>query len=177
MLKLGCRYVTSRGDIITLEDMDVYSNHWLDQYGRRYDMEGNGIGATTGRISKELTDAGDEGINPKDLCGQKKPPLHLVPPAGLIYAAITMDDGAAKYGPFNWRENKVIASIYIAAAMRHITQWFDGEDLASDSKKPHIGHAISSLMILADALETGNLKDDRPLPGAASSLIAKWEKK
>lgn len=117
------------------------------------------------------------GINPKDLLGTKKVSLNLVPASSLIYQALAMEDGAKKYGPYNWRSNKVIASIYIAAAMRHLQAWHDGEEVAEDSQKPHLAHALACLGIIVDAKETGNLVDDRPLPGAASNLIKKWEKK
>lgn len=86
-----------------------------------------------------------------------------------------MEDGAVKYGPYNWRQNKVICSIYIDAAMRHLQQFMDGEECASDSKKPHLGHALACLGIIVDAKETGNLVDDRPTAGAASRLIAGLE--
>ena len=56
------------------------------------------------------------GLNPKDRLGLKKVRLSLVPPSSIIYQALAMEDGAVKYGPYNWRENKVIASIYIDAA-------------------------------------------------------------
>jgi hypothetical protein len=117
------------------------------------------------------------GTNPKDLLGQKKVALNLVPPSSIIYQALAMEDGARKYGPYNWRTNKVIASIYIAAAMRHLMSWHDGEELAEDSQKPHLAHALACLGIIVDAKETGNLVDDRPVVGAASSLIKKFEKK
>lgn len=117
------------------------------------------------------------GTNPKDRLGLKKVRLSLVPPSSIIYQALAMEDGAAKYGPYNWRENKVIASIYVDAAMRHLQSWFDGEECASDSKKPHLGHALACLGIIVDALETGNLVDDRPKVGAAARLIADLEVK
>lgn len=117
-----------------------------------------------------------DSTNPKDKLGLKKVRLSLVPPSSTIYQALAMEDGAAKYGPYNWREKKVIASIYIDAAKRHMDSWFDGEDNASDSKKPHLGHALACLGIIVDALETGNLIDDRPLKGAAAALIEKFKK-
>lgn len=118
------------------------------------------------------------GTNPKDLLGTKKVSLNLVPASSIIYQALAMEDGARKYGPYNWRSNKVIASIYVAAALRHIQAWYDsGEEVAEDSQKPHLGHALACLGILVDAKETGNLVDDRPVPGAASKLIKSFEKK
>lgn len=117
------------------------------------------------------------GTNPKDLLGIKKVQLNLVPPSSIIYQALAMEDGARKYGPYNWRQNKVILSIYVAAALRHLQQYYDGEEVAADSGKPHLGHALACLGIIVDAKETGNLVDDRPLPGAAGRLIAELEKK
>lgn len=114
----------------------------------------------------------DLGINPKDLIGLTKPPLHLLPPAGLILTSLAMGDGSLKYGSYNWRSNHVLASIYVAAAMRHIMSWFDGEENAEDSERHHLAHATACLLILMDAQSTGNLKDDRPVAGAASRLIA-----
>lgn len=112
--------------------------------------------------------------NPKTRFGVTKPNLFLVPPASLIYQALAMQDGARKYGPYNWRGNSVTASIYVAAALRHIMAWMDGEELAADSQKPHLGHALACLGILVDAKETGNLIDDRPRVGATSKLIDDW---
>ena len=113
-------------------------------------------------------------INPKDLIGLKKPRLSLVPPAGLVYAALAMANGADKYGPYNWREKKVQAMIYLEAAQRHILSYQDGEECAEDSGVPHLGHAIACLLIVIDALETGNLVDNRPKPGPMAALIARY---
>lgn len=114
------------------------------------------------------------GSNPKDLIGIKKPRIHLVPPASIVYQALGMQNGAEKYGPYNWRDNKVIASIYVDATQRHLLAWFDGEDIASDSKVPHLAHSIACIGIIIDALETGNLIDDRPKPGATAKLIERY---
>ena len=116
-----------------------------------------------------------KGVNPKDLVGAKKPDLSLVPPAGLLYEAQGMMDGARKYGPYNWRENPVQLRVYVAAAMRHLMQYLDGEDFDPVSGVHHLGHARCCLGILADARETGNLQDDRPLPGPAGGMIRHFE--
>lgn len=113
--------------------------------------------------------------------GDKKIKLGLVPSAAIVYTAQAFqygafeaprNDGTKGYGPYNWRETKVEAMTYIHATLRHIYNWIDGEELASDSLKPHIGHAMASLGILADAIETNNLIDNRPNKGAASRLLA-----
>lgn len=115
--------------------------------------------------------------NPKDLVGAKKPRLSLIPPAGLVYAALAMENGAAKYSSYNWREKKVQAMIYLEACMRHILSYQDGEENARDSGLPHLAHALSCLLILIDAKETGNMIDNRPKPGAFADLVEKHTKK
>lgn len=114
--------------------------------------------------------------NPKDRVGAKKPRISLVPPASIIYQALAMQDGAIKYGPYNWREKKPQASIYYEACIRHLASWFDGEECAEDSGKPHLAHAIACIGIIIDCVETGNLIDDRPPRGAAAEIIKKWTK-
>lgn len=113
-------------------------------------------------------------MNPKDALGAQKPQLHLVPSASLIHEALAMENGAKKYGPFNWRheDSGVHASVYVGAALRHLASWFDGEAVAEDSGVHHLAHAKACCGILLDAIETGHLVDDRPPVGAASRLLA-----
>lgn len=88
-----------------------------------------------------------------------------------------MMDGARKYNAFNWRDNKVIAHIYVDAMLRHIGAWFDErEENAPDSGVHHLGHVIANAAILLDAQETGNLLDDRPKPGKFATVIARLNK-
>jgi hypothetical protein len=117
------------------------------------------------------------GENPKDRIGILKPQVHLVPPSAILYMALGFEDGAKKYGPYNWRENAVKSTVYVGAAMRHLMSYFDREDEASDSHKPHLAHALACLAILVDATETGNLVDDRPAAGCAGPLIDRLTKK
>lgn len=115
--------------------------------------------------------------NPKDLVGSTKVSLSKLPAAGIIHAAHAMMNGAVKYSAFNWRANKVQASIYVDAVQRHIACWFDQkEETASDSGVHHLGHAMASLAILLDAQETGNLIDDRPTPGKAADILERLAK-
>jgi hypothetical protein len=115
--------------------------------------------------------------NPKSKYGVKKPPMELVPPSAKIYLAEGFRDGALKYGPYNWRENEVAASIYVGAAQRHLDAWWDGQENAEDSGTHHLAHALACIAIIVDGKETGNLVDDRPLPGAAASLINRLTRK
>lgn len=119
---------------------------------------------------------GDRGENPKDRIGKTKPNLALIPPAAVIVESLAMQLGADKYGSYNWREKKVQAMVYVAATMRHLSQWLDREDTDSESGASHLGHARACLGILLDAEATGNLVDDRPTGGAASDLIKRFTK-
>ena len=115
--------------------------------------------------------------NPKTAIGAKKVPLHLVPPSANHYFAMAMADGAAKYGPYNWRDKAVTVSTYIAAAKRHMDAYWDGEDVASDSGVHHLGHAMACMGIVIDAMTIGKLRDDRPTKGAAPALQAAYTNK
>ena len=113
------------------------------------------------------------GENPKDRIGIHKPPLCLVPPSANILESAVLALGAKKYGSaFNWRNYSVQASIYVSAAMRHLAQWFDGQNDDSESGVSHLAHARACLGILIDAMATNHLVDDRPPPGASAALIA-----
>ena len=115
-----------------------------------------------------------ENENPKDRIGAMKPPLHLIPSAAEILESLAMAHGARKYGPFNWRWSKIKASIYIAAARRHLAQWFDGQDEDPESGVSHLAHARACLGILLDAMSLEQMIDDRPATGAAPELIEKF---
>jgi hypothetical protein len=124
------------------------------------------------KIREHINSVDTKGANPKDLLGVKKVSISKFPAAGLIHGAHAMMDGARKYSAYNWREKKVIASIYVDAAQRHLLSWFDeSQECAIDSGVHHLGHAIACCAILLDAQETGNLVDDRPVPGKASEIL------
>jgi len=111
--------------------------------------------------------------NPKDLVGDTKVSLTKLPAVAIVHGAHAMMDGARKYGPYNWRAKKVVAHIYVDAALRHLTAWFEGEELAQDSKVHHLGHAIACCAILLDAQETGNLVDDRPVDDTNRAMLSR----
>jgi hypothetical protein len=149
----------------------------LDMYRTRDSVEDEERQETEYHVDEEelvSPAAAPVGINPKDALGMKKPDLSLIPPAALLYEAQGMMDGAAKYGPYNWRENPVKMRVYIAAAMRHMQQLLDREDFDPISDVHHIGHARCCMGILADAIETGNIVDDRPIKGPAGDMIRRF---
>jgi hypothetical protein len=103
--------------------------------------------------------------NPKTKYGHLKAPLHLVPASAVIEEAWVMQLGARKYGAFNWRAKTVSATIYQAAALRHLLAWFEGEDVDAESGRSHLAHVRACMAILIDAERCGRLNDDRPNAG------------
>lgn len=104
---------------------------------------------------------GPNPADPKGAAGAKKCPLWLIPTHPMEEVAWVHKLGADKYGPFNWRENKVCASTYISAIMRHLNQWRDGKDLDPESNRSHLAHIATSCNIVMDAMHRGTLIDDR----------------
>jgi hypothetical protein len=108
-------------------------------------------------------DAGYPDDNPKTVHGVAKCPLHLIPPPALLAEAEVFGLGAKKYGAYNWREHRVSASVYQAAALRHLMAWWDGESTDPESGQSHLAHARACLGIVLDAEKHGRLNDDRPV--------------
>ena len=109
--------------------------------------------------------------NPKDLFGNKKVPLSLLPPIAQIEGSMAMEDGGYKYGPYNWREHPVQARIYIEAVKRHLLAWEDGQEVSSDATVHHLGHIIACCGILLDAQMSGNMIDDRKKTGKIAAIL------
>jgi hypothetical protein len=116
-------------------------------------------------------------MNPKDKVGAKKAPLGLVPPALEIGASEAMENGAVKYGPFNWREQPVEYMTYLVAMKRHIVALIDGQDLAEDTGIHHLKHVAAGCGILLDAMNIpGDLIDNRPPKGPAADMLRALDK-
>jgi len=102
--------------------------------------------------------------NPKSAFGVQKSPVHLIPTPALTEEAEAFLQGAKKYGAYNWRSNSVAASVYYAAALRHLFRWWEGEDRDPESGALHLAHARACLAIVIDAAHLDKLIDDRPNP-------------
>lgn len=114
--------------------------------------------------------------NPKTTIGVTKVPLHLVPPSAKHFLALALEDGARKYGAYNWRDASISVSVYKSAAERHLDAFWDGEDLAPDSNIPHIAHAMACMALMLDAQTIGRLNDDRPTRGEAARLQVDYQR-
>jgi Domain of unknown function (DUF5664) len=116
-----------------------------------------------GRYRRPLTTPEVKETNPKDAVGIRKWRIFSTIPMTVMWElGVAMMEGARKYGRHNYRVSGVRASVYVDAAMGHITQWWEGEDTDADSGLSHITKAIASLVVLRDAMIQKQIVDDRP---------------
>jgi len=113
--------------------------------------------------------------NPKDAVGIKKVPFSVLAWRVLAEIGLALLEGARKYGRHNWRTAGVRASVYYDASFRHMTAWWEGEDIDPDSGLSHITKAMAGLMVLRDSMIEENWVDDRP-PKVKSGWVADMNK-
>jgi hypothetical protein len=89
-----------------------------------------------------------------------KPRTDLLSTKWLLGVARVLGYGAKKYAPHNWREG-IEHSRLIAAALRHLLAYLDGEDDDPETGLCHIYHASCCLMFLAELRTTRPELDDR----------------
>ena len=132
-----------------------------------------------------MHDSGKE-TNPKDIIGMKKAPISTLSCPVLFEMGLGMLEGARKYGRHNYRVMGVSATVYYDAAVGHLMDWFEGEDIDSDSGLSHVTKAMTALLVLRDSMLMGNWIDDRPLRNPnklykksfnskAKEIIEKWQ--
>ena len=109
--------------------------------------------------------------NPKQLYGDKKPPLHIIPLAGLIHMSLALLDGKLKYGFENWNEFPVEKMTYIGAALRHLELYKYGETHTRDTGVHNLGAVMACCAILLDAELNGNLIDNAKHSKATCDLM------
>lgn len=109
--------------------------------------------------------------NPKDAIGIRKLAFSVLPWQVMARVAVAMMEGAAKYGRHNYRAAGVRASVYFDAVVaRHLTSWWEGNDIDPDSGLHEIDKALAGLMVMRDSMLQGNFIDDRPPKGKGVDL-------
>ena len=91
---------------------------------------------------------------------QDKLPLNLLSTEALNQTAAVLKFGAQKYAEHNWRAG-FMWSRPLAAAMRHIMAFNDGEDKDPESGLSHLAHAACCIMFLLEFEKTHPHLDDR----------------
>ena len=92
-----------------------------------------------------------------------KLPLNLLSTEAMNQTAAVLAFGAQKYAAHNWRAG-FAWSRPLAAAMRHLTAFNDGEDRDPESGLSHLAHAACCIMFLLEFEKTHPQLDDRYKP-------------
>ncbi|KKW09801.1 MAG: hypothetical protein UY48_C0053G0003 [Candidatus Gottesmanbacteria bacterium GW2011_GWB1_49_7] len=71
--------------------------------------------------------------------------------------------GAKKYAAYNYKKGARFSESY-ACARRHMTAWFNGEDVDAESGQHHLAHAAWNILRLLDEQQSPSpgTQDDRP---------------
>ncbi len=89
-----------------------------------------------------------------------KPDLSLLPTSSLEAMARALMYGEQKYNRNNFKAG-FNSNRLIAACLRHVNAWNDGEDLDPESGVDHLGHALACLAMLTECRKLGTLVDGR----------------
>lgn len=93
--------------------------------------------------------------------GVKLARFDLIPTGPLTELAEHFGRTAQKYPPDNWRAGFEWSKCY-AALLRHVTQFWAGEDLDEELGSPHLAAVAWHAMILLEFMRTRPEFDDRP---------------
>lgn len=99
---------------------------------------------------------------------QDKLPLNLLSGEALMQTAAVLKFGADKYAEHNWRSG-FQWSRPLAAAMRHLVAFNDGEDKDPESGLSHLAHAACCIMFLLEFEKTHKELDDRYKPNVQTT--------
>lgn len=106
--------------------------------------------------------AGTKASNPKEAFGDAKMPLDLMPDTAVVQFNLAFLEGALKYGQYNWRIAGVSARTYVRAARRHLSKWWNGQDVDPVTHVSELASVGACIAILIDAAACGKLTDNRP---------------
>ena len=96
---------------------------------------------------------------------QGKDPWHLFPWDAARGVVKVLGFGASKYAPRNW-ELGMDWDRPFAACIRHLTAWYEGEDVDPETGLMHLAHASCCCLFLLAYQLRGAGKDTRPKPDA-----------
>ena len=110
----------------------------------------------------------DEKQNPKLIRAMKdgKDPLEYLVTTVWAGEARVFQSGAEKYGLTNWRVDKILATTYKGAMLRHLRAWCEGEDFDPDTGENHLYHLRACCAVVLDSEMHDTLIDDRLWTGS-----------
>lgn len=89
-----------------------------------------------------------------------KPPIAFIPTEAIMEEAKAFGHGAKKYEAWNYT-NGLAVTRTVSAALRHIFQFLDGENIDAESGASHLGCARAGLAMALDTLKNHPELDDR----------------
>lgn len=89
-----------------------------------------------------------------------KPRLSLIPKKALWALGKGFTYGEIKYGTHNWRKG-IKLTYLLDAALRHINEFNDGEDIDPDSQNHHLGNTLANLCMAIELFYDYPEADDR----------------
>lgn len=89
-----------------------------------------------------------------------KPDLSLIPRIALDEMAYAFMLGEKKYGRYNFYKGMESHRL-VAAAMRHLTSWNEGEDMDPESLHSHLGHVMACCAMILTQQQKETLIDTR----------------
>jgi len=125
------------------------------------DVASDPEGLAVVEAGKPLHAAMQADTNPKRQYGVASVPLNMWSPLASAYGSLGLYNGALKYGKANFANTPVEASIYIAAAFRHLSAWACGQEFDPADGVPNLGGVLANIAILLEARAAGTLIDDR----------------
>lgn len=120
---------------------------------------GTCLWCTAGEVRTVSSTGGAKGVKPAR--------FDLIPVGPLTTVAKLYGKGAEKYDDHNWRRGYEWSKSY-AALMRHVTQFWGGEDVDPDTELPHLAAVVFHALALMQFMEDHNSFDDRPIANTAS---------
>lgn len=90
-----------------------------------------------------------------------KPPLANLPWKGLREVSFVQAFGHDKYGDFHNYKAGMEVSRIMSCALRHISEYMDGNDNDPESGKSHLAHAACRLLFALENIADGKAIDDR----------------
>lgn len=94
---------------------------------------------------------------------KEKVDLSLIPYISELRHAEAFMVGQKKYGRYNYCKGHKSSQL-VAAAKRHLSAWFNGEDFDPTDGQHHLGAVMACCSMILRQEELGSLVDDRYKP-------------
>jgi len=98
-------------------------------------------------------------VGRKDDQGKRR--WDLLPWGAVEEIVKVLENGAAKYGDFDWKFVPNSRVRYFAAAMRHMVSWWNGEKLDKEDGCSHLAHAACCIIFLMHNLDGDGQQEKR----------------